>query len=207
MKIRGRKLKKFHPFLIAEMQNSWLGNIDKAVGMVKILKGAGWDAVKFQYGRRLDQKDSVDWPELFRQCLKIDICLGTSVDTVEDLETLEQMVFPPHFYKIGAAHNKNLELLNAVERASLPWFISLGGLTEKGLDDLMDMYDESFINTPVLMHSVAEYPTDLLRSQLGVIKKLKNLGFKSIGLSDHSIPSSIVASTAAFGQDAYHTGI
>lgn len=204
------------PYVIAEVGNNHIGDIEIAIKTIDAALAAGASAVKFQMFnpdelvsgnepllKHVPDKSISSQRERFRKMslskeeflelamyskkIKIDF-LCTPFDR-ESADFLEPLV--PAF-KIASGDANNFSLIDYVGKKKKPLFISTGLCTQDEVDILCDKIDKE--NT-ILFHCIASYPTADKDVNLSLIPYFKEKYNLSIGFSDHTIDT--LASTLA----------
>jgi N,N'-diacetyllegionaminate synthase len=207
------------PYLIAEIGVNHDGDAERALAMVRVAAGAGFDAVKFQYWiveellaadvpnaayqGEGDQRDlladlSLDLDQL--RTLR-DACRGFGVDFICTADGVrahsDVMTMDPDALKIGSGDNDNPWLLDVVAESALPVYVSTGmsdasevAATLARLDAVPDL---------TVLHCVTAYPTPLAEARLGRIPALRAATGRPVGYSDHTIGSAAAVAALALG--------
>ncbi len=220
MIIDKRTIDLFHPpYMIADISGNHEQDFQKALKLIKASKDAGCDAVKFQTykpegltmpnlgmfkGRDLFELYTnicmpYEWyPELFAYAKEIGIVPFTTVFNPEDVEWLEKLECPA--YKISSYEINYFDLLEAVSATNKPTIVSTGCVT--GLQDLVFVENRFATLNLMFFRCVSVYPAPPEQFNLKMLSEIRNQFSVEVGLSDHSIGSSIACASVALGATA-----
>jgi N-acetylneuraminate synthase len=215
------------PFIVAEIGAAHNGKLDRALQIMEQAKRCGADAVKIQafsadtitidsdrpeftitkgpwLGRKLHELYTEaamprEWyPALFDRAKELDIVLFASVFSPDDVIWMERMRCPA--YKIASCELVDTDLLRAVGETRRPVIISTGMGNRDEMADALLAYHDRGGREAALLHCVAEYPVEMNKMGLGVIKQMqKDFPDMPIGLSDHSIGSEAALVATVYG--------
>lgn len=119
--------------------------------------------------------------------------------TIYGKESLRKSILiNPIYHKIASGDINNKELINLAIDNKRKIIISTGMANEREIKRVINHFNKKRFNNYVLMHCVADYPHDTQNSQLGYLKKLRDLNI-NLGFSDHTLGSSSAAVAVAFG--------
>ena len=193
-------------YIIAEVGSNHDGDLDQALSLIQIAKGAGCDAVKFQtysaeslvhpsavalpqaqragYERQIERFKDLEfskeqWDLLIKSCsdLKIDF-----LTTPFDLESLEAYRSKMKYIKIASGDLTYHKLLRAASETGKPVILSTGMARMDEIEDATRLFDP---NRLTVCHCVSLYPCPDDEANLGVIDDLMER-FPSVGYSDHT---------------------
>ena len=178
--------------IIAEVGSNWNGDVKTGKKIIKKLKDAGADAVKFQMWKAHDLYDPKhpNWNEITRSELtskhaqkfkkysdKLKIDCFWSVFYPEAVDFLENLNVK--FYKIASRTSalldqNSLETMHAVAKTRKPVIISMGlGGNKKKIENIFKN------NKKYFLYCVSKYPTQIHELDFKLMKKYD-------GLSDHT---------------------
>ncbi|MBE3094974.1 MAG: N-acetylneuraminate synthase family protein [Actinobacteria bacterium] len=215
VKIGNKVIGKNHPvFIIAEIAENHLGNIDLAKAMVDSAKDCGVDAVKFQHYivdetmlRDVPKSDNFKEPlydiitrmklsiehhrEVKEYCDSKDIvylCTPFGLTAAKEIRDLVPII------KIGSGEFTDLPYLEIVAGWNKPMILSTGMSTIEEIDMVYKRITEINDNI-ILLNCTSEYPPIYEDINLNFIKELVDKYDTIIGHSDHTpdIYTSIAA--------------
>ena len=224
--INGRQIgEKYPPYVIAEISNNHLNDIERAFELIYHAKEAGVDALKIQTYTPdsltidCDKKDFIiqddlwkdktyynlykeiamplSWNKLlFDKAREVDITIFSSPFDELSVDLLEDLNTPA--YKIASFESKDPVFVKKIASTGKPLIISTGVST---LDEIMETIhiakDVGNQNIAIL-HCISSYPTSVTDMNLKALLKLKKLGVL-IGLSDHSLSNLAPILSIALG--------
>ena len=225
--IAGRKIgAKYRPYIIAELSANHNGSIDRALKTVEMAHSCGADAIKLQtYSADTMTIDSdaedfqihgglwdgytlyelykwahtpFEWhKQLFDHASKLGItCFSTPFDeTAVDL--LEDLNAPA--YKIASFEAIDLPLIRYVAQTGKPMIISTGMANLDEITEAVETAKEAGCKELVLLHCVSGYPVTAEQSDLMTIPDLANRFDVVVGLSDHSMGTTVSVAGVALG--------
>ena len=225
--IAGRKIgAKYRPYIIAELSANHNGSIDRALKTVEMAHSCGADAIKLQtYSADTMTIDSdaedfqihgglwdgytlyelykwahtpFEWhKQLFDHASKLGItCFSTPFDeTAVDL--LEDLNAPA--YKIASFEAIDLPLIRYVAQTGKPMIISTGMANLDEITEAVETAKEAGCKELVLLHCVSGYPVTAEQSDLMTIPDLSNRFDVVVGLSDHSMGTTVSVAGVALG--------
>ena len=226
--INGREIGTNKPvYVIAEMSANHLQNFDRAKKIIKEAKNAGADAIKLQTYRpdtitldcRTDEFlatpgspwDGYNLYELYKQAYtpwewhadlleyakKIEITCFSSPFDLSAVDLLEELNVPA--YKIASFEIFDIPLIRKVASTGKPVFISTGIAELEDINLAIKTCYESGNKQVILLKCVSEYPTPYEDLNLATIPNMRDTFSCLIGLSDHSMGSSIPIAAVALG--------
>lgn len=123
--------------------------------------------------------------KIMKYCKKEKILAFSSPSHISDINFLEDMENP--VYKIGSDLACHLPLLKIVAKLDKPIILSTGMCTLEEVRTSINSILNEGNDQILLMHCVADYPTQVEEINLSVLKTLKEeFGFP-VGYSDHSV--------------------
>ncbi len=212
-------------FIIAEAGVNHNGKLDLAKKLIDAAKKAGADAVKFQifraerlvtktaekpaYQKRStgagSQHDMLkkleltrdDFKKLSGYAKKKNIIFLASAFDEESIDFLDELKVPA--FKIPSGEITNLPLLKHAARKGKPVIMSTGmsnlGEVEEALKTIM----EEGAKEVVLLHCVSNYPAKVEETNLRAMETLMHMFGLSVGLSDHTVGTTVPIAAAALG--------
>lgn len=187
--------------LIAEIGINHSGEMQTARELITAAASCDCWGVKFQY-RNLDNfyasideiGDGILFEDLTKCLLsvsqiielksyaqKLGLKVGISFFRIEDVKDFEIEIQHFDFFKVPSAECLNTKLLEILLSFGKTVLVSSGGHLLHEVEKTLSR----FKNKITILHCIANYPTKMGNQQLGAIKELKNMGFKSVGYSSH----------------------
>jgi len=227
MEIDGRRIGNGQsPYVIAEISNNHLSDLDRACRLIEAAAGTGADAVKIQTYDADSLTIDSDRPEfivrtppwegmnyyqlyrktalpaehtaqLFRVAHDCDITLFSSPFDERAVELLRQLDCPA--YKIASFEICDDPLLQAVARTGRPVIVSTGIAGKADIEETLRVLREHGARDIAFMHCVSEYPAKTSDMNLRALDWLSTLGCP-VGLSDHTLDNR--AATLAIARGA-----
>lgn len=214
------------PYIIAEMSNNHLRDLDRALAMIDAAKAAGADAVKLQTftadsmtidcdepqfwikgglwdNRRLyDLYEEIHLPwewhkSLFDHGRKIGITIFSSPFDTTAVDFLENLDCPA--YKIASFENVDLALIEKVADLGKPLIISTGLACEDEIERALDVVHKTGNTNVALLHCISAYPAPAEDANLKMIQLLAKRFNVVAGLSDHSLGTVVSTAAVAMG--------
>lgn len=212
--IAGRVIGPGHPvFVIGEVGSCHDKNLSQAKKLIDGVAEAGADAVKFQlfiaeqlYIRSDPRffelakpfETPREWlPELVMYSKSRGILFSASPFDKEAVDLLVQVEAP--FLKIASPEIRDFPLLEHCAHTGLPLIISTGATTLDDVKRAVNCVYKAGATDVVLLHCTSVYPTEPKDINLRVIETLRQTFNLPVGLSDHSMSSSIPAAAVAVG--------
>lgn len=194
----------------AEIGSNWCGSLDLALAHIRAAKECGADSVKFQLFRaeslesdpvkqakRKPYELPLEWlPILKEECVKQGLQFGVTPFAVDLVEPLRGNV---DYVKIAALDSGYDDLIKSAAGLGVPMVISVAGITESKMHDLLALiYEECFnCDSVTLLWGVTHYPALPEEMNMKAMSHLLDeFGFL-VGLSDHTIgyEAAIVATS------------
>lgn len=227
MKINNRPIGRDHrPYVIAEISNNHLGDLDRACRLIEAAAKTGADAVKIQTydadALTIDSNrpeflictppwEGLNYYQLYKQIAlpkkftkklfsvasDCGITLFSSPFDESAVALLQDLDCPA--YKIASFEMCDDSLLRSVASANRPVLVSTGVANMNDIKETIQLLRREGCNEIGLFHCVSEYPADVESMNLRALDSLSMLGCE-IGLSDHSLPH--LASTVAVARGA-----
>lgn len=214
MEIDGRRIGIGEsPYVIAEISNNHLSDLDRACRLIEAAAGTGADAVKIQTYDADSLTIDSDRPEfivrappwegmnyyalyrkialpaehterLFRVARDSGITIFSSPFDERAVELLRQLDCPA--YKIASFEICDDPLLQAVARTGRPVIVSTGIAGKADVEETLRVLRGHGAADVAFMHCVSEYPAKTSGMNLRALDWLSSLGCP-VGLSDHTL--------------------
>lgn len=228
MNIEGRKIDEGEPcYIVAEMSANHSQNFDNALKIIRAAKKAGADAIKLQTytpdtltldcnnkyfclrnhplwgGRTLYQlykKAHTPWSwhkQLKQEADRIGITFfstpfdETAVDFLEELGV--------GVYKIASFELMDFPLLKRVAQTKKPIILSTGMATLQEIKEAVCVLKKNGIRDIALLKCVSAYPAPVTEMNIRAIPHLKKIMRVPVGLSDHSLGTTVAVVAVALG--------
>lgn len=213
-------------FIIAEAGINHNGDVKLAKRLIDVAKKAEVDAVKFQTfraeemvtrnaekatyqkestGTEVSQLDMIkklqlsgkDFQELFAYAkLKGIIFLSSPFDK-GSVDLLDQLGVPA--FKIPSGEITNFGLLRHIARKRKPVIISTGMSKHREIREALEVIRKEGVVEIILLHCVSCYPARIEDMNLRVMGTLQRVFKLPVGLSDHTLGTTIPIAAAALG--------
>jgi len=213
-------------FIIAEISANHGQSLERAVRMIKKAKECGADAVKFQtytpdtltldvdnrYFRvkhpewggqtlyQLYKKAYTPWKWFKRLKKTADnegiVFFSTAFDKTA-VDFLEDMVVP--FHKIASFELVDTPLIEYMAGKKKPVLLSTGMATLPEIKNAVKTAKKAGAREVVLLRCVSNYPADPAEMNLGVIPDMRKRFGVPVGLSDHTMSTSVSVAAVALG--------
>jgi sialic acid synthase SpsE len=223
--IADRKIGTDQPcYVILEIGNNHDGSVDQAKLLIAEAKQAGADAVKFQTFRAKDivrpnllASEILEWNVSdrytywyeFVQTLElpwesydalIEFTHDQGLAFVSTAASIEAVLFLAEkrvdALKVASMDLDNHPLLHAVRKTGLPVVLSTGMGTIQEIDEAVAILEDLPL---ALLHCVSIYPVDAKSANLRNISMLAERYPVPVGLSDHSLGTSLPIAAVALG--------
>jgi len=214
-----------YPYIIAEMSANHGNNLDTAIDIVKKAKEMGANALKIQtytadtltlnckeetyeaqgawtgqylYDLYLDAAMPWEWtPKLQEVAQEIGITLFSSPFDFSSVEFLETLNMPA--YKIASPEIIDLPLIRRIAQTGKPIILSTGNATITQINDACTVLIEENVKDVAILKCTSQYPASPKDINLITIPHLKEMFKCPVGLSDHTLGSSIPIASIALG--------
>jgi sialic acid synthase SpsE len=207
------------PYIVAELNTSHFGDVDKAKEMIQAAKAAGCDCVKFQswsedslysetyysenpMARRFIKRFSFSAEELLllsEYCRDLGIDFASTPYSKEEVDFLVNKCQVP-FLKVASMDLVNLDLLAHMATTQFPIVLSTGMGSILEIEEAIETITKNGNTSVCILHCVSLYPTQTkemnLQNILGLRESFSNF---PIGFSDHSEGSSLAIAATALG--------
>lgn len=227
MKIDGRSIGELHPpYVIAEISNNHLADLDRACRLIEAASKTGADAVKIQTYDADSLTIDSDRPEflirtppweglnyyqlyrkialplstterLFRVARDCGITIFSSPFDERAVAVLQEQNCPA--YKIASFEICDDPLLRTVAATGRPVLVSTGVANIADIEETLRVLRNGGARDIALFHCVSEYPAKCSEMNLRALDRLAQFECE-IGLSDHSLGN--VAATLAVARGA-----
>lgn len=216
------KISKNKSYLIAEIGVNHNGSLNRAKKLIDIAKSAGFDAVKFQtfnakdlcipytplvkYQKRSKFKNQFQMLKkltfkknslikVFKYCKKKKIEFISTPFDVESAIFLNNLGV--NVFKISSSDLDNFYLLDKIKNFRKKIIISTGMSTNNEIKKTIDFLNLKK-NVLYILHCVSDYPTKLIDTNFGYLKRIKKFGY-NFGFSDHTIGKSASLAAVCLG--------
>jgi len=214
------------PYIIAELSANHNGALKKAFETIKSAKESGADAVKIQtyspdtmtidcdmedfqihgglwggyklYDLYKEAQTPYEWHKpMFDFAREVGITLfstpfdETAVDLLEDLNTPA--------YKIASFEAVDLSLIRYVANTGKPMIISTGMANLDEIEEAVDAARSGGCENLILLHCISSYPAPIEQSNLKTIPDMKKRFGVNVGLSDHTLGTTVSVTSVALG--------
>jgi N-acetylneuraminate synthase len=226
MEINGRKIGlKYPPYIIAEMSNNHMNDINKAYRIIELAKKNGADAIKIQTYTAdsltidCDKPDFVipdplwkgktyyelykeitmplEWNRLlFQKAKDVGITIFSSPFDEASVDLLEELNCPA--YKIASFEAKDHRFLRKIASTKKPIVMSTGVSTLNDVKDSIRVLREAGAEDFVVLHCISSYPSKVEDMNVSAVDEISKLGIK-VGLSDHSLDNLAAVMSVAYG--------
>jgi len=207
------------PYIVAELNTSHFGDIEKAKEMIVAAKDAGCDCVKFQswseeslysetfytenpMARRFIKRFSFSAQELYvlsEYCRYLEIDFASTPYSKEEVDFLVSKCDVP-FLKVASMDLINLDLLTHMAKSQKPIVLSTGMGSIEEIKTAIETITMNGNDKICILHCVSLYPTQTNEMNLRNILGLREI-FRDfpIGFSDHSEGSALAIAATALG--------
>lgn len=207
-------------YIIAEIGQNHNGDMEIAKKLIDMAVSCGASAVKFQkrdipseltkdaYNKIYDSPNSFGYTygehrialefneeqhkELNEYALSKSIPYFCTPCDVPSVEMMERIGVP--FYKVASRDLTNIPTLEAIAKTGKPVIISTGMASIEDIDDALNTLGRDRKDI-IILQCISQYPADMDKVNLSVMKTLRDRYAKITGFSDHT--PGIIASVAA----------
>ncbi len=207
------------PYIVAEINSSHGGSLDRAKQMIDVAADIGCDCVKFQswsadslysktyydtipFSKRFVSKFSFSaekLKELAGYCKEKKIDFSSTPYCEEEVDFLTNDVCTP-YVKIASMEINNIGLLDYIGRKKVPIVLSTGMSDINEIERAVKVLEDAGVEQMVILHCVSIYPTILSKVNLNNIIGLREKfpGYP-IGFSDHTEGDAASIAAIALG--------
>ena len=207
------------PYIIAEVNSSHNGSIEIAMEMIKKVKDAGCDCVKFQswsaetlysktyYAKNPISKRIVDkfaisehhMIELAKYSKEIGISFASTPYSKAEVDILVDKIQVP-FVKIASMEINNYGYLSYIAKKGIPVILSTGMSDMDEIKKAVKVIEDTGNNQIVILHCVSIYPAPPGIINLNnIITLQKEFPNYVIGYSDHTLGTEVASASIALG--------
>lgn len=212
-------MKYDEPYIVAELNSSHNGSIEKALEMINVAKECGCNAVKFQswspeslyceeyyeknpLSKRMVSKFALSSESLLilsEHCNKIGIDFSSTPYSNDEVDFLVEECDVP-FIKIASMDINNIPFLQYIAKKQRRIVLSTGMATFDEIDRAVNVIKKEGCNKICVLHCVSEYPAKEEDINLNNIVMLKeHFPDCSVGYSDHTIGVEAACGAVALG--------
>jgi N-acetylneuraminate synthase/N,N'-diacetyllegionaminate synthase len=212
-------------FIIAEAGVNHNGKFSLAKKMVDAAKNSGADAVKFQvfcaervvtqtaekaaYQKKSTGKGSQydmlkkleltedEFKKLAAYAKKKNIIFLASAFDEKSIDFLDELKVPA--FKIPSGEITNLPLLKHIAKKGKPIILSTGMSNLEEVEAALKIIMDEGVKDVVLLHCVSNYPAKVEEINLRAMATLKHTFGLPVGLSDHTVGTTVPIAAAALG--------
>lgn len=216
-----------HTFIIAELSANHLFDKERTLRLIEAVAKSGADALKIQTltadsmtidsdrpefiiqhdcpwkGKKLydlyqETPLPYDWhEEIFTYCRSLGLtCFSTPYDQ-KSLKFLQK--FNPPAYKIASFEAVDIPLIRAIAKLGKPVIISTGIANFDEIEEAVDTCRQEGNSNVILLKCASAYPAPIDEVNLATIPDMKNLFECHVGLSDHSLGSTVALGAVCLG--------
>ncbi len=227
MKINNKIIsKESHPYVIAELSANHNGSIARAFESIKAAKEAGADAVKIQtytadtmtidcnnndfkitdglwagyqlYDLYKEAQTPYEWHKpLFEYAKDLGITIFSTPFDETAVDLLEELNNP--VYKVASFEMTDLPLVAYIAQTKKPMIISTGMANLDEISEVVKVARENGCQDLVLLHCISSYPAPVEQSNLSTISDLEKRFNTLVGLSDHTMGTTVATTSVALG--------
>ena len=216
------------PYIIAELSGNHNQSIDRALELIRIAKECGADAIKLQTYTAdtmtlniskgeffVSDKDNMwkgqslyelyhkahtpwDWhAKIFSYAKELEIdCFSTPFDETA-VDFLEALDVP--CYKIASFENTDIPLIRKIAKTKKPIIMSTGMATFTELAMALNVIEEEGCKDVIILKCTSSYPSVEKDANMLTIPHMREAFGINVGLSDHSLGTTIPTVATALG--------
>jgi pseudaminic acid synthase len=214
------------PYIIAELSANHNGSLDRALETIQEAKRRGADAIKIQtytadtmtidsnlpdfmirgglwdgyklYDLYKWAETRFEWhEEIFRYARNLGITLFSTPFDETAVDLLEDLNAPA--YKIASFELLDLPLIRYCAGTRKPIIMSTGMANNAEIEEAVTAAREAGCRDLILLHCVSSYPTATEQSNLRRIPAIQHRFGTMVGLSDHTMGSTVSVAAVALG--------
>ncbi len=216
------------PMVIAEISGNHKQSLDRALQMVEAAARSGAHAIKLQtytadtmtlpsndeayiiksrrspwFGRNLyelyqEAHTPWEWHQpIFEYAKKLGIGAFSSAFDTTAVEFLESIGTPA--YKVASFESSDVRLLETIARTGKPVVLSCGMALLSEIRRAVSTLREAGSTTIVLLKCTSDYPAEPSESNLSTIVALQKEFGCEVGLSDHTLGTTVAVAAVALG--------
>ncbi len=214
------------PYIIAELSANHMGDLNRALLMVKAAADAGADAVKLQtydpdkitmdcdgddfqlkgglwdgqsyHALYTDAMTPKEWHKpLFDYAADLGVTMFSSPFDLDAVDFLETLNVPA--YKIASFEIVDLALIKKAAATGKPLIMSTGLAVPEEIEDALEAARSAGAVDIMLLHCISAYPTPPAAMNLITIKDMEKRYGVPIGLSDHTLTEAVPVAATALG--------
>lgn len=227
IEIEGKKIgNRQKPYIVAELSANHNGSIESALETIKAAKKCGADAIKIQtydadsmtidcnkkdfyirgglwngyklYDLYKRAETPFEWhDEIFKFARKIGITIFSTPFDERGVDLLDKLDTPA--FKIASFELCDLPLIKYVAQKNKPIIMSSGISSKEEIADAIETAKYYGCNDIVLLHCVSSYPAPINEANLSQINELSNFFNVPVGLSDHTLGTTVSIASVALG--------
>lgn len=214
-------------FIIAEMSANHLQNYDNAVRLIKVAKEAGADAIKLQtytpdtitidcdneyfqikqgtiwdgttlYKLYQEAYTPWEWQPKLKKIAEDEglICFSSPFDKTA-VDFLEEINVPA--YKISSFEINDIPFIEYIAAKGKPILMSTGIATLSDIQEALNACKRMGNEQTILLKCTSSYPASLEEVNLRTIPNMKETFNTIVGLSDHTLGTSVAIASVALG--------
>jgi len=214
------------PYIIAELSANHMGDLNRALKMVKAAVDAGADAVKLQtydpdkitmncdgddfqikgglwdgqsyHALYTEAMTPKDWHKpLFDYAEELGATMFSSPFDLDAVDFLETLHVPA--YKIASFELVDLELIKKAAATGKPIIMSTGLAVPEEIEDGLEAARSAGATELMLLHCISAYPAPADAANLRTIADMTARYDVPIGLSDHTLTEAVPVAATALG--------
>lgn len=201
-------------FIIAEAGSNHDGKLDIAKRLIKAVKDAGADAIKFQTFKAEKLASPKYAKEMYKSLEKYElkaewhtqlkkyadelgiVFLSTPFDE-GSVDLLDKIGVPA--FKVASGDLTYLSLLEHAAKKRKPMIVSTGAGNLGEVEEAINTIRNQGNNEIILMHCVSNYPAKVENANIRAIVTMRETFHLPVGYSDHSLGSLVPLAAVALG--------